>query len=92
MRGYAVYLAKRLLQFALVVFVGINVTYLITHATPIDPVEQTITAATSFGTTSPEASRATTRSPVAVRRTTLYAPSNRSARLPKTPAQSMVGP
>lgn len=55
MRGYAVYLAKRLLQFALVVFVGINVTYLITHATPIDPVEQTITAATSFGTTSPEA-------------------------------------
>jgi peptide/nickel transport system permease protein len=55
MRGYAFYLAKRLLQFALVVFIGINVTYLITHATPIDPVEQTITAATAFGTTSPEA-------------------------------------
>ena len=55
MRGYGLYLAKRLLQFALVVFIGINVTYLITHATPIDPVEQTITAATAFGTTSPEA-------------------------------------
>ena len=55
MRGYAFYLAKRLLQFVLVVFIGINVTYLITHATPIDPVEQTITAATAFGTTSPEA-------------------------------------
>jgi len=55
MRGYGLYLAKRLAQFVLVVFVGINVTYLITHATPIDPVEQTIAAATSFGQTSPEA-------------------------------------
>ena len=55
MRAYGLYLLKRLAQFAVVVFVGINVTYLITHATPIDPVEQTITAATAFGTTSPEA-------------------------------------
>lgn len=55
MRGYGLYLAKRLAQFVLVVFVGINITYLITHATPIDPVEQTISAATSFGQTSPEA-------------------------------------
>ncbi|WP_314285011.1 ABC transporter permease [Roseomonas gilardii] len=55
MQGYGLHLIKRLMQFLLVVFVGINVTYVITHATPIDPVEQTITAATAFGTTSPEA-------------------------------------
>lgn len=55
MQGYGLHLLKRLMQFLLVVFIGINVTYVITHATPIDPVEQTITAATSFGTTSPEA-------------------------------------
>jgi peptide/nickel transport system permease protein len=30
-------------------------TYVITHATPIDPVEQSIAAVTSFGNTSPEA-------------------------------------
>jgi peptide/nickel transport system permease protein len=53
--SYGAYLFKRLLQFAVVVFIGINVTYVITHATPIDPVEQTISAATSFGSTSPEA-------------------------------------
>jgi peptide/nickel transport system permease protein len=38
-----------------VVFIGINLTYLITHLTPIDPVEQSIAAVTSFGNTSPEA-------------------------------------
>ena len=55
MKTYAIYLAKRLLQFVLVVFIGINLTYVISHATPIDPVEQTISALTSFGNTSPEA-------------------------------------
>ena len=39
----------------LVVFIGVNITFCITHATPIDPVEQTIAASTSFGSTSPEA-------------------------------------
>ena len=53
--SYGGYLRKRLLQFVIVVFIGMNITYLITHATPIDPVEQTISAATSFGSTSPEA-------------------------------------
>ena len=38
MRFYATYLAQRLGQFLLVVFIGINLTYLITHLTPIDPV------------------------------------------------------
>jgi len=55
MKPYLAYLAKRLVQFAVVVFVGINITYVISHATPIDPVEQSITAATSFGVTSPDA-------------------------------------
>jgi peptide/nickel transport system permease protein len=55
MRFYAKYFAQRLLQFLLVVFIGINLTYVITHATPIDPVEQSIAAVTSFGNTSPEA-------------------------------------
>ena len=55
MNAYAIYALKRLFQFALVVFIGINLTYLITHATPIDPVEQSIAAATQYGSTSPEA-------------------------------------
>ena len=55
MTGYAVYLLGRLAQFALVVFIGINISFVVTHATPINPVEQTIAAATQYGATSPEA-------------------------------------
>ena len=55
MTGYPLYLLTRLGQFALVVFIGINIAFIVTHATPIDPVEQSIAAATQFGTTSPEA-------------------------------------
>ncbi len=55
MRSYLAYLLRRLAQFALVVFIGINIAFAITHATPIDPVEQTISATTAFGSTSPEA-------------------------------------
>ncbi len=55
MSGYLAYIAKRLAQFALVVFIGINLAYVITHATPIDPVEQSISAVTSFGNTAPGA-------------------------------------
>ena len=55
MRSYLEYLLRRLAQFALVVFIGINIAFAITHATPIDPVEQTISATTAFGSTSPEA-------------------------------------
>ncbi len=36
-------------------FIGINIAFVVTHATPIDPVEQSIAAATQFGSTSPEA-------------------------------------
>jgi peptide/nickel transport system permease protein len=55
MNAYAIYAGKRLLQFALVVFIGINLAFVITHSTPIDPVEQTVATATPFGSTSPEA-------------------------------------
>jgi peptide/nickel transport system permease protein len=55
MRSYAAYLLRRFAQFVLVVFIGINIAFVITHATPIDPVEQTISATTAFGSTSPEA-------------------------------------
>src|SRR5881394_1033536 len=55
MTGYPLYLLTRLGQFALVVFIGINIAFIVTHATPIDPVEQSIAAATQFGSTSPEA-------------------------------------
>ena len=43
------------MQFALVVFIGISLTFFITHLTPIDPVEQMIASMTAFGDTSPEA-------------------------------------
>lgn len=55
MTGYPTYLLGRLAQFALVVFIGINISFIVTHATPINPIEQTIAAATQFGATSPEA-------------------------------------
>jgi peptide/nickel transport system permease protein len=55
MTGYLAYIARRLLQFVLVVFIGINLAYVITHATPIDPVEQSISAVTSYGGTAPGA-------------------------------------
>jgi len=55
MSGYLAYIAKRLAQFVLVVFIGINLAYVITHATPIDPVVQSISAVTSFGNTAPGA-------------------------------------
>jgi len=54
-RRYPAYLAKRLFQFFLVVFIGINIAFFVTHLTPIDPVEESIAAATAFGATSPEA-------------------------------------
>src|SRR5580765_5793092 len=55
MRSYPGYLLRRLGQFVLVIFIGINIAFFVTHATPIDPVEQTIAQATSYGATSPEA-------------------------------------
>jgi peptide/nickel transport system permease protein len=55
MQSYLAYVGKRLVQFVLVIFIGINIAFFVTHLTPIDPVEQSVAAATSFGSTSPEA-------------------------------------
>jgi peptide/nickel transport system permease protein len=55
MNAYIAYLAKRFVQFVVVVFIGVNLAFVITHASPIDPVEQSISAVTSFGSTSPDA-------------------------------------
>src|SRR5512143_4267577 len=55
MNAYLVYLLTRLGQFVLVVFIGINIAFVVTHATPIDPVEQSIAASTQFGSINPEA-------------------------------------
>jgi peptide/nickel transport system permease protein len=55
MRNYGLYVLRRLVQFVLVVFIGISLTFFITHLTPIDPVEQMIASMTAFGDTSPEA-------------------------------------
>ncbi|MEF2073688.1 ABC transporter permease [Consotaella aegiceratis] len=55
MRNYLLFVLRRFGQFVLVVFLGITVTFIITHSTPIDPVEVTISAATAFGHSSPEA-------------------------------------
>lgn len=53
--GYAGYALGRLGQFVLVVFLGISLIFLVTHLTPIDPVQETITALSTYGQTSPEA-------------------------------------
>ncbi|WP_280706474.1 ABC transporter permease [Bradyrhizobium sp. BR13661] len=55
MSGYAGYVGRRLAQFLLVVFIGINIAYVVTHASPIDPVEQSVSVVTSFGNTAPAA-------------------------------------
>ncbi len=55
MRDYGIYILRRFGQFLLVVFVGINVAFAITHATPIDPVEQAISSATQFAYSDPRA-------------------------------------
>lgn len=55
MGHYGRYVLKRFAQFLLVVFVGISLTFFITHLTPIDPVEQMVASLTAFGETSPEA-------------------------------------
>ncbi|MBH5402599.1 ABC transporter permease [Bradyrhizobium sp. CNPSo 4010] len=55
MRGYLAYVGRRFGQFLLVVFIGINIAYVVTHASPIDPVEQSISAVTSYGNTAPGA-------------------------------------
>jgi peptide/nickel transport system permease protein len=46
---------KRFFQFLLVVFLGITATFFITHATPIDPVEESLGAIQQMGQSDPRA-------------------------------------
>lgn len=55
MRSYGFYVLRRLVQFVIVVFIGISLTFFITHLSPVDPVEQMIGSLTAFSETSPEA-------------------------------------
>ena len=55
MRTFSRYALRRFGQFVLVVFVGINLAFFITHATPIDPIAQAIAAATRFSQSDPHA-------------------------------------
>jgi len=55
MRTFLVHILRRFRQFVLVVFIGINLTFLITHITPIDPVEASVSAMTAFSSSQPEA-------------------------------------
>jgi peptide/nickel transport system permease protein len=54
MRAYAIHAFKRFGQFVLVVYIGITITFFITHLTPIDPVEHAVAQVSSFGFSSPE--------------------------------------
>src|SRR5271166_1460704 len=55
MAAYALYILRRFGQFVLVVFVGINIAFFVTHATPIDPIMAAIAAATRFSQSDPQA-------------------------------------
>ena len=52
---FLTHVLKRFGQFVLVVFIGINLTFLITHVSPIDPVEASVSAMTAFSSSQPEA-------------------------------------
>jgi peptide/nickel transport system permease protein len=53
MKAYGLYFVKRLAQFFLVVFIGINIAFFVTHATPIDPVENAINSMSAMGHSDP---------------------------------------
>ncbi|MBB3593383.1 peptide/nickel transport system permease protein [Rhizobium sp. BK529] len=55
MNGFLIYVGKRFLQFLFVVVTGITLAFLIAHFSPVDPVEQTVSLLTSFGSTDPQA-------------------------------------
>lgn len=55
MASYPVFVLKRFLQLLLIVFLGITVTFFITHATPIDPVQESIGAIQQMGASDPAA-------------------------------------
>jgi len=59
MQGYLWFIGKRALQMLAVIFCGISATFLVTHMSPIDPVEQVLGRLSSRANLSPEAIIAT---------------------------------
>ena len=55
MHGYLWFIAKRALQMLAVIFCAISATFLVTHLSPIDPVEQVLGRLSSRANLSPEA-------------------------------------
>ncbi|MBY5821585.1 ABC transporter permease [Rhizobium leguminosarum] len=55
MTCYLIFVLKRFGQFLLVVFLGVTITFFVTHLTPIDPVEESIGAITQMGQSDPNA-------------------------------------
>jgi peptide/nickel transport system permease protein len=55
MRGYLLFVAKRLVQLLAVVVAGISITFFITHLSPVNPVESMLNRMTARSQSSPEA-------------------------------------
>ena len=55
MTPYLIFVLKRFGQFLLVVFLGVSITFFVTHLTPIDPVEESIGSITQMGQSDPNA-------------------------------------
>ncbi|MGO7181138.1 ABC transporter permease [Rhizobium brockwellii] len=55
MTSCLIFVLKRFGQFLLVVFLGVTITFFVTHLTPIDPVEESIGAITQMGQSDPNA-------------------------------------
>jgi peptide/nickel transport system permease protein len=49
------YILPRLVQWIVVIFVGVTITFLIPRLSPVNPVEQAVSRATAFQTMDPEA-------------------------------------
>lgn len=58
MQGYLWFVGKRALQLLAVIFIGVSATFLVTHLSPIDPVEAALGRMTARSVSNPEATQA----------------------------------
>lgn len=58
MQGYLWFIGKRALQLLAVIFVGVSATFLVTHLSPIDPVEAALGRMTARSVSNPAATQA----------------------------------
>jgi len=52
------YILPRLVQWALVIVIGVTITFLVPRLSPVNPVDQALVRATAFQSLSPEATLA----------------------------------